>query len=219
MTRGSAVIILGAVAAALTVAVIVGPGGRKQAAQTAPSTGPNPGPPNGDPSKGGYGMFSTPFIWPGIRCPPVQPAAAVKLDDDAPVAGVVVRGKARAYLLKTMSKMTGHVVNDLVGDTPVTVTYCDKSDCVCGFTADTPGKPLDVYLGGFGGKLMLKVGNTFYWQDTTEPTHNNNPQPFPYQKLALEKTTWKKWRAAHPDTEVYTEMPPEPRMGGHDPSE
>src|SRR5262249_58636248 len=108
----------------------------------------------------GSGGTPTPFVWRGIRPPPVQAAAAAQLPDDAPVAGVVAGGQARAYLLTAMTGLTAHVVNDLVGGTPVTVTYCDRTDCLCGFTADTPGQPLEVNVGGWAGKLMLKGGDT-----------------------------------------------------------
>src|SRR5262245_25715745 len=62
----------------------------------------------------------------GTRQPPAVPAAAAKLDDDDVVIGVVAAGRARAYLLRAMDGgPENHIVNDLVGGAPVSVTYCD----------------------------------------------------------------------------------------------
>src|SRR5262245_54789227 len=91
---------------------------------------------------------ATPFIMPGVIRPPVQPAAAAQLPDDAPVVGVLAGDTPRAYLVSALSKMTQHVINDVLADTPVTVTYCDRTDCVRVYTADTPGAPLAIDLGG-----------------------------------------------------------------------
>jgi hypothetical protein len=197
MSRGS----LGVTAAALAAALLAGGGCRRQAPVAARA-------PEGGPPWVTAGGPMTPFVCPGIPRPPVKPAAAAGLPDDAAVAGVVVGGKARAYLLSAMTAMTGHVVNDVVGDTPVTVTYDDHSDCVRGYTADTLGRPLSVGLGGWAGKMMLKTKDGFYWQDTAEATNPHVHPPFPYKPLPLERATWKAWREAHPDTEVYTEIPP-----------
>jgi hypothetical protein len=150
------------------------------------------------------GPLPTPFILPGARQPAVHPAADVQLPDDAPVIGVLVGDRPRAYLVSAMSKMTHHVINDLLADAPVTVTYCDRTDCVRVYTSDTPGSPLAVDLGGWKEKMMLRVGNCFYWQDSAQPINPEVQQAFPYRPLAHERTTWAAWRKKHPSTEVFT---------------
>jgi hypothetical protein len=112
----------------------------------------------------------TPFIWPGITKPPVIPAAQAALDDQAEVLGVAAAGKFRAYAIRAFQLQTDHIVNDLIKDVPVTVTYCNQTNCHKVFTSDDRGAPLKVDLGGMGwGEMLLKVGESFYGQKTGEP--------------------------------------------------
>jgi hypothetical protein len=150
-------------------------------------------------------LQATPFVVPGLRRPPTRPAALAGLADDSPVIGVLAGGRPRAYLLGAMTQRAHHVVDDVVGETPVTVTYCDQADCVRVFTADTPGKPLPIDLGGWDGKAMLlRVDGVFYRQDTGKGHSSGGLRDFPYAPLPFERTTWGVWKEAHPDTDVFT---------------
>src|SRR5262245_35289056 len=111
------------------------------------------------------GPTSTPFVYPGIKEPPTVPAAEANLTDDEEVIGVVIKGKPRAYRLAPFAGMLHHVVNDVVNKAAVTVTYCDRTDCIRTFTADGD-RPLPVMLGGYNGGLLLRVGDDFFLQDT-----------------------------------------------------
>lgn len=146
---------------------------------------------------------ATPMMAPALRCPRVHPADAVHLDDNLRVVGVVAGGRARAYLLTALSPMMGHVINDLLGDVPVTVTFCDRTECVRTFTDDSRGQPLEMSQMGYFDGLLLRVGSGSYRQATGEATRSGI-KPLPYRTLAHTVTTWKKWRAAHPDTAVFT---------------
>jgi hypothetical protein len=167
---------------------------------------PEPGPPTPGTAPAGGGsapMLPTPMISPGRNCPPVYTAEDADLPDDAWVVGVVVEGEARAYLLEALSPMMSHVVNDVVADIPVTVTYCDRTDGVRTFTGDADGGPLDVWQGGYFDGLLLRAGNSFYQQGTLTSI-TPNAAPFPYEPLSHEETTWKAWKEAYPDTDVFT---------------
>jgi hypothetical protein len=159
-------------------------------------------PPEPPPPPGERPPQSTPFVAPGVRCPPVRPADDASVADDAEVVGVGVAGRARAYLLKALAPTTSHVVNDLVADVPVTVTYCDRTGCVRAFTDNSRGNPLDVWAGGYHNGLLLKIGPVFFQQDSGESLSPG--QKFPYRRLEYQRTTWKAWKAAHPDTEIFT---------------
>jgi hypothetical protein len=161
-----------------------------------PKDPPPPGPP--------LEAMPTPFFSPGLPCPPVHPAGEVQLPDDAQVVGVVAGGKPRAYLLSAMSSINQHVINDLIGDVAVTVTYCNRTKCVRSFTGDADGDVLPVDLGGWNERMILRVKNKFYWQHSGEPIASAMGGPFPYERLSHELTTWKAWRKAHPDTDVFT---------------
>jgi hypothetical protein len=151
---------------------------------------------------------STPFYWPAIRRPPVRDAASAGLADDAAVIGVSAGGKHRAYLVRAFAGTMHHVVNDLLGDRPVSVTYCDRTRCTRVFAGARRGDPLDIFLGGFyRDDMMIRTGSGgMYHHSSGEPINAVSP-PFPYPTYAHEVTTWKKWRTAHPDTDVYTGEP------------
>jgi hypothetical protein len=140
---------------------------------------------------------------PPLRCPPVRAAEDANLTDEDRVVGVVVEGKARAYALKALSGMMQHVVNDLVDDVPVTVTYCDKSDCVRTFTDKKRGDTLAVSQLGFADGLLIRVGAGSYHQKTGKSLAPDGP-PLALPKLDHTVTTWKEWREQHPETEVFT---------------
>jgi hypothetical protein len=151
-----------------------------------------------------------PLAQPGIRQPATFPPDSARLPDDAPVVGVSAGGKTRAYLVAAFSPLPGgqfspHVVNDLLGDTPVTVTHCDRTGCTRVFTDADARQPPEIDVGGWfggeGGSLLLLVGGVRYRQDTTQPL--TGIARFPYADAHFERTTWKRWRNAHPDTDVY----------------
>jgi hypothetical protein len=151
--------------------------------------------------------FASPMMAPGLRCPPVRDAADAGLPDDDRVVGVVVGGKARAYSVKALARFNAHVVNDLVGDVPVTTTYCDKTDCVRTFTDKKKGEPLEISQMGYADGLLLQVGGkgNGYRQATGECMQEGTP-PLPAAKLEHTVTTWKAWREKHPQTQVYVGM-------------
>jgi hypothetical protein len=138
----------------------------------------------------------------GNRLPAVSAvAASAQISDDEPVIGVVVDGKPRAYRLWAFIGPQRHVLNDLVAAKPVTVTYCDLRDCVRVFAGDGPA-PLDVGTGGHDRGLLLLVGGRRFRQESLEPADPTARAQFPLRPMRFERTTWKQWRDAHPDTDV-----------------
>jgi hypothetical protein len=154
------------------------------------------------------GFISTPFISMAIVRPDVHAADAVDIDGDELVVGVVAKGKPRAYVLKAFRKIIGNVVNDVVDEIPVSVTYCSRTDCVRVFTDVVAGKPLDLRQGGYSDGLLLLSGQ-YYFQQRTGRSLTPNVD-FPYGLLTHEVTTWAKWKQANPETEVYTGDQPIP---------
>lgn len=139
----------------------------------------------------------------GIRTPEAVPAGSARLRDDEEVVGVVVGGRARAYRLAAMLDWSGHIVNDVVADRPVTITYCDLADCVRAFTGDGAGDPLPVAQSGLkDGRMVLRARGIDYFQDEARALAGGGPD-FPFAALPAERTTWDAWRRAHPDTDVY----------------
>jgi hypothetical protein len=147
----------------------------------------------------------TPFISPGLECPPVQPAEKAEVPGDAVVVGVVVNGKARAYLLDAMVSPFKHIVNDLIEGTPVSVTYCNKNGCVRVFTDESRGKPLKISLMGFGKGMLIRINDKTYEQETGRLFNSDSIDEFPFSQMAYEVLKWDDWKKAHPDTEIFTD--------------
>lgn len=153
-------------------------------------------PPSGDP------MVSTPMVVSGVERPPMAPAAEADLPADAAVIGVVVDGQARAYPLQRLSGMMEHVVNDLVAGRmgqmrPISITYCDRTDCVQVFTPEDALSQASLEMGTVG-LIEGALGLTYQAQQFRQT------DPIPgLQTIDPVRTTWLEWRLEHPDTLVY----------------
>jgi hypothetical protein len=143
--------------------------------------------------------------WPGIRLPPARTAEEAWFPDEAEVLGVCTGGQARAYLVSAMSGgPEKHVVNDVLGGRPVSVTYCDRTRCARVFTSDDAAGPLDLDAGGWvHGGLALQIAGIEYAQTTGERLAPEGGPGLPYPALPFERTTWGAWRSAHPDTDLF----------------
>jgi hypothetical protein len=128
----------------------------------------------------------------------------VTFPDDAEVIGVSAAGADRAYLLASLVATQYHVVNDQLDRTPVSITYCDRTDCARAFTGGEDGRPLDLTAVGFSaeGGLVLGTGQGQFFQKTGRPVGPGALTPFPYRELPSVRTTWREWTGAHPDTSV-----------------
>jgi hypothetical protein len=173
---------------------------------------------------------------PGIETPACDPPGKVRLPDNTEVIGVSAAGKYRAYTIQSLF-FPNHIVNDLLGKVPVTVTYCDLTDTVKVFTDKRRGKPLPLKLGGWlryesgsecpgvgmacspkkqwpltgklkgTGSMLLYVQGKRYIQESCAPVGSRGTaKSFPYAEFAFSRTTWKKWKTVHPDTDIYTGM-------------
>src|SRR5947208_2927435 len=110
-------------------------------------------------------------VWPSSRDrTPEQPSrtpeqvlAALSSGprDSTLVIGVSAGGRHRAYVLQAFLLNEARIANDLLGEVPVTVTYCDLSDCVRVFTGPGKGR-LRVALGGWDRRrpksMLLRIG-------------------------------------------------------------
>jgi hypothetical protein len=154
-----------------------------------------------------------------IQQPPAVPAASADLKEDVEVVGVSAGGRHRAFLISTLGTVRSHVVNDLLAGQPVTVTYCSRTECIRVFTGPT-GEPLDVAVGGWDNRegrqgLILRIGSKLYRQDTLGRAEDGPAAPFPYPDADYERTTWGRWREAHPDTDVYVGVTSPDAGAGH----
>jgi hypothetical protein len=145
---------------------------------------------------------------PGIANPVFVAPTDSRLSSGLPVIGIVVEGRSFAYSIPALSMPTElesvtsvydlarrHVVNQLIDDKAVTITYCDQSHCARVLAKDDQERPLEVGIGGvFGNELILCWKGKPYIQSSAEiPLHDH-----PFQR-----TTWGEWFSQHPDTQLY----------------
>ena len=132
---------------------------------------------------------------PGVREPETKSAGEAELSDKTRVIGIMEGEMARAYVEMAMHLPQTHVVNDLFGDHAITVTLCDRCNCVRVLTKPHSGRPLDVMVGGFlNSRLALEIDGRTFSQDAED---------LPLQEHDFTRTTWGEWKIQHPETDVY----------------
>ena len=149
------------------------------------------------------------FAMPGIAQPVIVATASSRLRDEDEVIGVEVGGHPRAYRLDAFRDRSAHVVNDLVGDVPVSIAYCDISDCLRAYTGEGV-EPLGLSVGGLleAREMVLDLGGTLYLQGSGAvlspgPKSGVEAGSLPLRRVEPRRTTWRQWRKLHPTTDVY----------------
>lgn len=139
-----------------------------------------------------------------IDSPAVLAAERARIADESEVIGVRANGKYRAYLLRAFhGNPRQHVVNDVLDGVPVSVVHCDRNHCTKVVTGAARGAPLPLVFGGwYENQMLVRTGDHAYFQRSLAPIRAA-AETFPFAEHAFELTTWKKWKSAHPETEIY----------------
>jgi len=125
------------------------------------------------------------------------------LDPGDPVFGVVRNGETKAYPQKVL--VWHEIVNDSLGDLPVSVTYCPLTGTVLGFergntTFGVSGRLINNNL------VMYDRATEAWWPQilaTAIPgPWNETPELRSLREFRLVWTTWQRWRDRHPETAV-----------------
>lgn len=129
--------------------------------------------------------------------------AAYLFDEDR-VLGVVIDGMARAYPHNIL--WHHEIVNDRIGGTDISVTFCPLTGSGMAFDPRFEGRVLDLGVSGllFANNLVL------YDRDTEEVygpqlTIEGSCSIFRGSELGLmpvQEMSWGRWKALHPDTKV-----------------
>lgn len=159
------------------------------------------------------------IVWGGVPVdgivpldnPPALAASeATYLDPGEPIFGVVVNGEARAYPLRIMD--AHELANDVVGGRPVSLVYCTL--CGTGIAYDTrldDGTALTFSTSGLlhqSNKLMYDRATKSLWQQFTgRPVvgplvASSGARALQLRPLPTVVSSWREWRAAHPETTV-----------------
>lgn len=127
--------------------------------------------------------------------PPMASAASARLADEAEVIGIDSPFGPRAYSLSAMAMISNHVVNDAVDGQPLSLTYCDRTNCVRVFTK-SGGQGL-LRLTGAG----LHYGEMYVALDGAMYPHED--AGIPLDEVEFVRTDWKTWRETRPGTLVF----------------
>lgn len=137
----------------------------------------------------------------------IAPADAKYLNADDLVFGVDFNGDARAYPLRIVN--WHEMVNDVVGDVPVTLAYCTLCGAGILFDGRVVGREKPFTFGTSGllyrsNKLMYdrltdSLWNQFTGRPVVGPLTGSGIE---LKILPLVTTTWKAWLARHPRTKV-----------------
>jgi thiol-disulfide isomerase/thioredoxin len=151
---------------------------------------------------------------PPLDQPELRPAAtATHMRDEDTILGVVVEGRARAYPWWVLKNH--HVVNDMIGRTPVAVSLCEQCSGGAAFRRELGGRVLSMRVAGiYNGTIVLQDRETgtlfspFGGHGLEGPLAGKKLERFP-----LVFTHWDEWMARHPDTDVVYAA--QGRRGGH----
>jgi hypothetical protein len=144
----------------------------------------------GGPGKDGIPSVDDPgFVGPG----------GTDLSDDDPVFGLAFGADARAY---PQSVLVWHeIVNDVVADVPVSVTYCPLTGTAMGFfrgetTFGVSGRLVNNNL------VMYDRATDSWWQQVAGTAIDGEREGASLREFRVVWTTWGAWRERHPETRV-----------------
>lgn len=157
------------------------------------------------------GVVPPDFI-PALTLPTMVAADAPSSDvenvsylfDSDRVLGIVLNGEARAYPHKVLEHH--EIVNDRVGDTWVSVTFCPLTGSGLAFDPHIDGQRLDLGVSGlvFANNLVMydRVSGWIYGPQLSvegrcDAFRGESLAVFPVQEMS-----WGRWKHFHPDTKV-----------------
>jgi hypothetical protein len=144
---------------------------------------------------------------PAINDPPMvapgEPGTEYLFDDDR-VLGVFVNGEARAYPHNIL--WHHEIVNDDVGGTPVSVTFCPLTGSGLAFRPEVNGRSMDLGVSGllFANNLVLYDRNDgeVYGPQLAVDGACGDFRGSTLETLPVQEMSWGRWKQLHPDTRV-----------------
>lgn len=162
---------------------------------------------SGGPPKDGIPSIDEPEFWTADE-------ADGELDDRDVVFGLARNGEVKAYPQKVL--VWHEITNDVVGDEPVSVSYCPLTGTAMGFRRGetefgVSGKLLNNNL------VMYDRETDSRWPQVLGTAISGEFEGESLQEFRLIWTTWKRWKAAHPETKVLSDETGYVRNYGSDP--
>jgi hypothetical protein len=151
---------------------------------------------------------------PSVDDPEFKPASESDLRDDAIVFGLARDGDVRAYPQHVL--VHHEIVNDVIADTAIAVTYCPLTGTAMGFergvtTFGVSGRLLNNNL------VMYDRGTDSRWPQILGTAIRGKHEGERLREFRLVWTTWGAWKEAHPETSIMTTETGYARRYGRDP--
>ena len=137
----------------------------------------------------------TAMMLPGMIDPVTLAAKEAQVDVKELVIGITVGDVHRAYIVHAFVPLGQKVINDLINEIPISVTYCDIYERARVFTSTERGEYLHIGLGGWMNKEM------FFYFDNIRFSQSSENAPLPDYPYII--TTWGEWLEVHPDSRIY----------------
>ncbi len=134
----------------------------------------------------------------------VDQKVADYLSSDDRVLGVEWRGVAKAYPIGLMNRH--EIVNDILGDLLVAITYCPL--CGSGLTFQSPiqdSKPFNFGVSGLlynSDVLLFDRQTESLWSQIMMKAVNGPLKGAELSAVPTANTTWGEWKERHPETQV-----------------
>jgi hypothetical protein len=135
----------------------------------------------------------------------VEAAEADFLSDADRVLGLDRNGVTKAYPIRIMDRH--EIVNDLFGEEPIVVTYGPLCFSGMAFKATIGGKVLSFGVSGllYNSDVLLYDHTTdSLWSQIMSKAISGPLKGTDIEAVAVAHTTWRDWKARHPETQVLT---------------
>ncbi len=119
------------------------------------------------------------------------------------VLGIERNGVAKAYPIRILDYH--EIVNDRLGDEPITVTYCPLCGTGMAFLAERDGRPVSFGVSGllYNSDMLLYDRETeSLWSQILGKAVSGPLRGTRLTPVAISHTSWDDWRARHPGTRV-----------------
>jgi hypothetical protein len=134
-------------------------------------------------------------------------AREATLRDDDLVLGVVLGGEARAYPINLMWRAENEILNDKLGGTAITATWCPIAHSGAVYERTVDGRELELGAIGLqdGVAILYDRQTRTAWSQIVGRAVEGPLAGEVLRKRPSTVTTWGRWRALHPSTTVYVD--------------
>ena len=142
---------------------------------------------------------------PALTLPQTESGDVDFMQPDDRVLGVVVNGEARAYPFFIL--WWHEVVNDIVGNEPIAVTYCPLTGSGLTFSSRVDGVALEFGVSGLvfeNNLMMFDRATESLWPQMLSQSRCGVASGSRLTPIPTVETTWSEWRRRHPSTTVVT---------------